>query len=283
MARPNPPPLSPSAEPEPAGWRSVRLKRYRAGEAGGASAERAIAHERPIAFVYNEVPYTVMMATPADLEDFALGFSLAEGILKRQGEFGGVTVVEQPIGVELRIAIPERRQRLLEARPRNMAGRTGCGLCGIQSLSQALRPLPVLPDGEPRVTAGAVLKAVGALQEWQPLHSLVHAVHGAAWCGLDGSVRLLREDVGRHNALDKMIGARARGGDDGPGFALVTSRLSVEMVQKVASVGIAILVAVSAPTTLALEQAESAGVTLIAGARPDALQLYTHPERLDEE
>lgn len=266
-------------EAEPGTWRSVPLRRLAPGTS--AVAERAVPAERPVAFVYNAAPYTVMMATPGDLEDFALGFSLAEGILKRASEFGGLGVTEAAAGIELRIAIPDRRARLLAARPRNLAGRTGCGLCGIQSLGQALRPLPVLAEGEPRVSAAAVLAAVAALPAAQALNRQVQAVHAAAWCGLDGDLRLLREDVGRHNALDKLIGARARLGDVTPGFALITSRLSVEMVQKAATVGMALLVALSAPTTLALEQAEAAGVTLVAGARPDSLQLYTHPARLE--
>jgi FdhD protein len=273
------------AEPDPepsaesAGWKSVPLLRF-AGH-GSERAERAVPNERPVAFVYNQEPYTVMMATPADLEDFALGFSLAEGIVKQASEFGGVTRREAPIGLELDIVIPARRARALAARPRNLAGRTGCGLCGIQSLNQALRPLPVQTAEGPKVTPAAILEAVAALPEHQELNRQVHAVHGAAWCGLDGSVRLLREDVGRHNALDKLIGARARAGDYSPGFCVITSRLSVEMVQKAATVGIAVLVALSAPTTLALEQAEGAGVTLVAGAKPEALQVYTHPERIE--
>ena len=289
MAKPDPVPSDSSgAEPQAvpvvprpaaeAGWRSVPLLRI--GDDAGA-VERRVPDERPVAFVYNKTPYTVMMATPADLEDFALGFSLAEGILKRASEFGGVAMLQAPAGLELDISIPERRARLLAARPRNLAGRSGCGLCGIQSLSQAVRPLPVQTAAGPKVTAAAILKAVGSLPAAQPLNRQVHAVHGAAWCGLDGSIRLLREDVGRHNALDKLIGARARANDETPGFCIITSRLSVEMVQKAATVGIAILVALSAPTTLALEQAEAAGVTLVAGARPDALQVFTHPERID--
>jgi formate dehydrogenase accessory protein FdhD len=274
-ADPKPEP-GPSAEA--AGWRSVPL--LRVGQKGNEDTERAVPSERPVAFVYNQEPYTVMMATPADLEDFALGFSLAEGIIKRVGEFGGVTRREAAAGLELDIVIPARRARALAARPRNLAGRTGCGLCGIQSLNQALRPLPVQVPDRPQVTPAAILRAVEQLPDRQPLNRQVHAVHAAAWCGLDGAIRLLREDVGRHNALDKMIGARARAGDAAPGFALITSRLSVEMVQKAATVGMAILVALSAPTTLALEQAAAAGLTLVAGARPEALQVYTHPERI---
>ena len=267
------------AGPAPAAWRSVPLLRLAAGES--RAGERAVAAERPVAFVYNEAPYTVMMATPADLEDFALGFSLAEGILKRPGELEGVGVSETPAGIELSLRIPARRARLLDARPRNLAGRTGCGLCGIQSLGQALRPLPVQPAGRPRVAPAAILRAVAQLPAAQALNRVVQAVHAAAWCDTAGAIRLLREDVGRHNALDKLVGARARGGAAGAGFALITSRLSVEMVQKAATAGIALLVALSAPTTLALDQAAAAGLTLVAGARPEALQIYTHPERLE--
>lgn len=265
-----------SAPPGPA-LRAVAVTRV--GRDAGM-ATRVVPEEQPVAFLYNGEPYAVMMASPADLEDFALGFSLAEGVVRRAGELEGLQVVPRPQGVELQIAIPERRARLLAARPRNLAGRSSCGLCGVASLHQALRPLPVLPDG-PRVAAEAVMRAVRALADRQPLFAAAGAVHAAAWCDLEGRILLLREDVGRHNALDKAIGARARGGSAAaPGFALITSRLSVEMVQKAATAGIGLLAALSAPTALAVEQAEATGMTLVVSARADGLQIASHPERV---
>jgi FdhD protein len=255
-------------------WRGARRE----------SIEQAIAAETPLALTYNGKSYVVMMGSPADLEDFALGFSLAEAIVKRAGEVGPIQITDHGRGLQIDVTIPERRARMLGARPRNLAGRAGCGLCGIAELDQALRPLPWLEPG-PVVSSGALLAAVESLPALQRLNREVHAVHAAAWFTVEGRPVLAREDVGRHNALDKLIGARAwiaPDGDHAPGFAVITSRMSVEMVQKAATAGIALLVALSAPTTLAIETAGACGLTLVAGARSDGFQTYTHPERIAE-
>jgi formate dehydrogenase accessory protein FdhD len=246
--------------------------------------EQAIAAEMPLALTYNGTSYVVMMGTPADLEDFALGFSLAEAIVKRAGEVGPIQVTDHGRGLQIDVTIPERRARMLGARPRNLAGRAGCGLCGIAELDQALRPLPWLEPG-PVVSSSTLLAAVENVPALQLLNREVRSVHAAAWFTVEGEPILAREDVGRHNALDKMIGARARMSPEGayaPGFAVITSRMSVEMVQKAATAGIGLLVALSAPTTLAIETAESCGLTLVAGARADGFQAYTHPQRIGE-
>jgi FdhD protein len=246
--------------------------------------EQAIAAETPLALTYNGKSYVVMMGSPADLEDFALGFSLAEAVVKRASEVGPIRITDHGRGLQIDITIPERRARMLGARPRNLAGRAGCGLCGIAELDDALRPLPWL---EPTiaVTSTVIKAAVDTVPSLQPLNREVRSVHAAVWFTLEGGSVLAREDVGRHNALDKMIGARARvapEGDHSPGFAVITSRMSVEMVQKAATTGIELLVALSAPTTLAIETAGACGLTLIAGARADGFQAYTHPERIKD-
>lgn len=246
--------------------------------------EQAVAAETPLAVTYNGKSYVVMMGSPADLEDFALGFSLAEAIVKRAGEVGPIQVTDHGRGLQIDVAIPERRARMLGLRSRNLAGRAGCGLCGIAELDQALRPLPQLGAG-PVVSSRVIAAAVESLPALQPLNREVRAVHAAAWFTVEGKPVLAREDVGRHNALDKLIGARARmfpAGDYAPGFAVITSRMSVEMVQKAATAGIGLLVAVSLPTTLAIETARACGLTLVAGARSEGFQAYSHPERIGE-
>lgn len=260
--------------PEPAAARTT----LRIDARGTHALERDVADERPVAFVYNGTPFAVMMATPADLGDFARGFSLAEGIVRRPSEILSVAIHDRGRGVELAIFIPERRQRLLAARPRNLAGRSGCGLCGVASLDQALRPLPVV-GGTARIDAAAIRTALAALPELQALNRRTRSVHAAGWFDVAGAPVLLREDVGRHNALDKLIGARHAAGI-GPGFAVITSRLSVEMVQKAATVGIELLVALSAPTTLAVELAQDCGLTVVASAHDDGFDVWAHPERI---
>jgi len=251
---------------------SVAARRYRAAD--GVPVVEAVAVEVPVALVYNGVSHAVMMATPQDLEDFALGFSLSEGILRRPGELAETEVVEERQGIEVRMIVDQRRFDLLASRRRNLAGRTGCGICGVDSLAAVLRPLTPLPSGS-APSLDAVRLALAALPTGQAINSQTRSIHAAAWADLEGRVQLLREDVGRHNALDKLIGAMFRAGiDTVGGFALITSRCSVEMVQKAATVGIPSLVAISAPTTLALELAEECGLRLIAQARPDSLTIY---------
>jgi FdhD protein len=244
------------------------------------SADAEIAREVPIAFEYNGISHAVMLATPADLHDFALGFSLSEGIAT-PAQCYGVEALESDAGVTLSIEIAAAAFMALKARRRTLAGRTGCGICGTESLDQVLRPLPDLSSRRFEVTPAALAHAHESLANVQPLQRATGAAHGAVWCGPDGTILFAREDVGRHNALDKLIGALARAGvDTGQGFALVTSRASVEMVQKSASAGIGVLAAVSAPTALAVRTAEGCGQTLIGFARGAAFSVYSHPDRL---
>ncbi len=251
---------------------SVAARRYRA--AGGVPVVEAVAVEVPVALVYNGVSHAVMMATPQDLEDFALGFSLSEGILRRPGELAEAEIVEERQGIEVRMTVDRRRFDLLASRRRNLVGRTGCGICGVDSLEAAVRPLDRLPPA-PAPSLSAVRRALAALPAGQAINSQTRSIHAAAWADLDGRIVLLREDVGRHNALDKLIGAMASAGIDRVGgFALITSRCSVEMVQKAAAVGLPTLVAISAPTTLAVELAKECGLRLIAQARPESLTIY---------
>lgn len=241
----------------------------------------AIAAETPIALVYNGVSHVVMMATPADLEDFAVGFSLSEGVIADPGELIDLETEESAAGVQVAATITARRFAELAERRRNLAGRTGCGICGVESLGQVVRPLPRLDTG-PQIGIAAIRRALAALPARQPLARETGATHAAAWADTSGSILLVREDVGRHNALDKLIGAMARGRvDPRAGFAIITSRCSFEMVQKAATVGIAVIVAISAPTTMALEIAERAGVTLVAFARADGVGVYANPGRIE--
>jgi FdhD protein len=236
-----------------------------------------VAEEVPVAMVYNGISHAVMMASPSDLEDFGLGFSLSEGIIDCPEQLFqlDVGVGKQGITLEMHVA-GECFARLKEQR-RNMAGRTGCGLCGTESLSQAVRPIQEVPNHTSPHNR-SVQVALHGLRKHQPLQSETGATHGAAWCDSEGMIQTVREDIGRHNALDKLIGARiARYGPNAfnDGFALISSRASFEMVQKSASVGIRCLVAVSAATALAIRRAEEAGMTLIGFARPGRHVIYT--------
>jgi formate dehydrogenase accessory protein FdhD len=239
-----------------------------------------VAEEVPIALVYNGVSHAVMLATPQDLEDFAVGFSLSEGIISSLDEVYGIEVVHQPKGIELHIDLATERFHLLKERRRSMSGRTGCGLCGSESLEQAMRiPANVINIAD-RIQGRAIYKAHKHIKDGQKLQTLTGATHACAWVKPDGEIELLREDVGRHNALDKLIGSRARSNSTSPGFVLTTSRASYEMVQKVAAAGISILVAVSAPTGLAIRIAQNCGVTLVGFARNQQHVIYSRPERI---
>lgn len=239
-----------------------------------------VAAEVPVVLVYNGESHAVMMASPADLEDFALGFSVTEGFVADPAEIEAVTIEDVALGLEVRLTVPDARAARLVERKRAVEGRTGCGLCGILSLEQAVRPLPVM-TAAPRIEAGAVTRALAELPAHQTANRASGAAHAAAWCDLDGAVRLVREDVGRHNALDKLVGALARGRiDTARGFTILTSRFSAELVQKCAIAGIAVVAAVSAPTSLAIELADQAGLTLIGFARGSGFTIYSHAERL---
>ena len=239
-----------------------------------------VVDEHAVALVYNGISHAVMMATPADLEDFALGFSLSEGIVAHAGECYGIDVSNGPGGITVDIEIASAAFMALKERRRTLAGRTGCGLCGVDSLDQVCRPLPQLPPARGFNTAGVqrALNEIGARQE---LTRLTGAAHAAAWCGMDGELRIVREDIGRHNALDKVIGAMTRvKADPTDGFLLITSRVSFEMAQKASLAGVSALVGMSAPTLAAVELADTAGMTLLAFARGSDFVCYTHADGL---
>jgi FdhD protein len=239
-----------------------------------------IAEEVPVVLVYNTIPHVVMLATPLNLEDFALGFSLTEDIIKHPSELQSIRVFQRSKGVEVRMTIPEARFQNLSGKGKNMTGRTGCGLCGATTLEQAVRP--PRPVGQGLVLeASQLTAALSQMQQQQSLNQLTGAVHAAAWLEPERGVVTVREDVGRHNALDKLIGALAKANCDfDGGWLVVTSRASYEMVQKASSVGITLLAAVSAPTALAIQLAEQCGITLVGFARNDNHVIYTHPHRL---
>jgi FdhD protein len=243
-----------------------------------------LAEEVAVALVYNGISHAVMMVTPADLEDFALGFSLTEGIIDRPDQMYDVQVVRQPLGMEVQIELASECMMGLKQRRRQLTGRTGCGLCGAESLEMAMSGVAadLTVPAQAEVSHEAVQRALDQLGSRQPLQELTGAVHGAAWCNLDGNIQLLREDVGRHNALDKLIGARLAQGDLSPGFALVSSRASYEMVNKTARAGISMLVAVSAATRLAVDVAEQTGITLVGFGRPGRHLVYSHAQRLKD-
>lgn len=239
-----------------------------------------VVEEVPIALVYNGIRHVVMLMTPCDLEDFAVGFSITEGIVAGIGEIHSIDVSPATQGFELRIAINAERMPALLQRRRNMESRSGCGLCGLESLDQALQALRPVAS-QLVTTAFAVHRALDALPLQQPMNAATGAVHAAAWILPGGRIELVREDVGRHNALDKLIGAVARRHwSFAEGFLVVTSRASAEMAQKAAIAGIPMLVAISAPTALAIRIANEARLTLVGFARPQQHVVYTHPERL---
>jgi FdhD protein len=244
------------------------------------SVTDTLADETPVAMAYNLAPHAVMMATPADLEDFAVGFSLTEGIVQQASDITRVTVVRHARGVELQMEIPAALAAKAGARSRRLSGRTGCGICGAGSIDEVLRELPSVA-GDSEIDAAAVTRAMRALAVRQPLNAATGAVHAAAWARHDGALAYVREDVGRHNALDKLVGALIRAGVSAQdGFVVITSRGSFELVQKAAMLGVPLLAAVSAPTALAVRVAHSVGLTLAGFARDDRLTAYTHSARL---
>jgi formate dehydrogenase accessory protein FdhD len=249
------------------------------GEAAEAGAE-TIAEEVPVALVYNGISHVVMMATPQDLADFALGFSLSEGILADPTELYDLVEVPRETGIEVELTVAAERFQALKARRRNLTGRTGCGLCGVDSLAEAVRPSRDVGVA-PTVTHHAIERAMTSLPDLQPLNAQARALHAAAWANLDGSIALVREDVGRHNALDKLIGSMSRQKiDPRTGFLVMTSRCSYEIVQKAVAFGIGIVVAVSAPTALAVQMAEQSNVTLVALARGKRHIAYARADRI---
>jgi FdhD protein len=266
-----------------AGARSAPVSAWRGGKL--QQAQDWLAEEVPVALVFNGISYAVMLASPMDLEDFALGFGLTEGLFAHAGELYGVEVVPGERGIELQLEVASACEHRLKARRRNLSGRTGCGLCGTESLAEVLRPLPALSLEAValRLSPAAVARSLVSLRDAQAVQHTTGATHAAAWCSADGQALLVREDVGRHNALDKLAGALQRAGRPAAaartGFITVTSRASVEMVQKAVMVGVGALVAVSAPTTLAVEVAQRTGLALAGFARGDDLVCYNLPER----
>lgn len=238
-----------------------------------------LADEVPVALVVDGVSQGVMLATPADLDDFALGFALTEGWIERPAELYGTEAMTAADGIELHLQLASARVWALRERRRLLAGRTGCGLCGVESLAQVSRDLPRVPAVP--VALAALARAQRELAARQPLNALTGAVHAAAWCSLDGQVQLVREDIGRHNALDKLVGAMARAGAaPQDGFIAITSRASFEMVQKAAAAGVGVLAAVSAPTARAVRSAQALGLLLAGFVRGDDAVVYSGAERL---
>ncbi|MDO8826318.1 formate dehydrogenase accessory sulfurtransferase FdhD [Methylophaga sp.] len=237
-----------------------------------------VAVEVPVALVYNYISHVVMMATPVNLEDFAIGFSLTEEIVESREQINHVHVTQAKAGITIRLQIADDAFEKLKSKRRNMTGRTGCGLCGIESLKQAIRPIPAVHA--PQVSQQVIAQAFETIRANQPINAMTGATHAAAWCSLSGNIELVREDVGRHNALDKLIGAMSSMTlDRGQGFILVTSRASYEMVQKTCMAGVGCLVAISAPTSLAIEQARQAGLLLVGFARADKHVIYHDPHQ----
>jgi FdhD protein len=245
---------------------------------GAAPGERIVPEEVAVALTYNRTTHAVMMATPADLEDFAAGFSLAEGIIDHPGQIEELEVVAAPLGIELRMWIDPARMATLERRRRHIAGPTGCGLCGMDSLADAMRAPPQVSRGQSWRVA-QITAAVASLGPAQVLNDRTHAVHAAGFWR--EGLLAVREDVGRHNALDKLTGALLRVGDDpASGILLLTSRVSVELIQKAAKAGVGLLAAVSVPTALAIRVAEAAGITLVAVARDDGFEVFSQRWRV---
>ena len=256
----------------------VQVRRWRAGALESAADE--VADERPVAFKYKGVSHVVMLATPADLEDLAIGFTLSEAIVMSPGEIRAVELAVVGDALEVNLDIAPKRFSALLKRHRNLTGRTGCGMCGAETLADAIRDPPALAGGL-RLSSLDVQAALQSLAARQTLNTRTGSIHAAAWVVPGRGVELVREDVGRHNALDKLIGALVRRGEDlACGYVIVTSRASYEIVQKAATVGIAAVVAVSAPTAFAIRAAEEFGITLIGFARPERHVIYAHGERV---
>jgi FdhD protein len=245
-----------------------------------ASERAAVAEEVPVAFVYGTRAHTVMMATPLDLEDLGVGFTLSEGIVADAAEIGAVQPERHQRGVELRIQVPAAAIAALEQRTRTLAGRTGCGLCGVEAIDDAVRA-PRRVTSDLAVERHALWRAGEALDAHQPLNRDTRAIHGAGWATPDGELVIVREDVGRHNALDKVLGALVRARlDPRQGFLIVTSRASFELVQKAAALGVPILAAVSRPTGLAIRLADAAGICLVGLLRGRTANVYAHSARI---
>ncbi|WP_059377923.1 formate dehydrogenase accessory sulfurtransferase FdhD [Achromobacter sp. PD1] len=270
---PTPPPSRPDCT-------QVQVTRVRGGALVPGVEADSVAEETPVALEFNGISHATMLATPADLEDFAVGFALSEGIIDGVSDVRGIDLLPQCDGIVVQLEISTACEVRLKSRRRAMAGRTGCGLCGVETLPEVLRPVAPVTNGSP-VRIQAVLAAMREMRARQALHDITGATHAAGWAGADGTVALVREDVGRHNALDKLVGALARQAmHAGDGIVVVSSRASFEMVQKTAAAGVAVLASVSAPTALAIRLAQDANVSLLGFLRGDDATLYTHPSRI---
>jgi FdhD protein len=251
-------------------WRDGRL----------AEGTRLIPEETALALTYNGGTYAVMMGTPQDLADFAIGFSRNEGIVQSPDEIETLDIVELDDGIELRMWLSPAKAALLSERRRHIAGPTGCGICGVESIAEAIRPAAVVTGGR-SFSPREIMAAMASIAPLQKINIETRAVHAAAFWTLARGIVALREDVGRHNALDKLAGALAKQKvDASEGMVLLTSRVSVEMVQKTAAIGAPLMVAVSVPTALAVRTADAAGITLAAIARSDGFEVFTHPDRI---
>ena len=273
-----------SAQPEAEGQATaavsaeVAVERWARGTV--ACTTDLVAEEMPVALVYHDVPHVVMLATPADLEDYAVGFTLSEGLVAHADEIRGVEVIPGEASVDVKISVAWERFTQLLQRRRNLTGRTGCGLCGAETAEDAIRECAAVPAGI-SITAAELHEAMTQLSARQQINARTGSVHAAAWVVPGKGIQVVREDVGRHNALDKTIGALARAkADFAAGYMLITSRASYEMVQKCATVGVSLLVALSAPTAFAVRLAQRAGLTLVAFARADQHVVYAHPHRI---
>ena len=256
----------------------LQVRRWR----DGTVEERTepVVEETPVAVVYNGVPHVVMMATPSDLEDFVLGFSLTEELIRTPADLLSLEIVRYSQGIEIQTTVSPECDAVIAGRTRRLTGRTGCGICGSDSIAVVLKEPRQVPAGTV-VRPASIQTALEALTERQTLNAATGAVHAAAWASANGSIELVREDVGRHNALDKLIGAAVKKGvDPATGFVVVTSRASFEMVQKAMILGAPLLAAISGPTGLAVRVAEHSGMTLVGFARKDKLTVYTHPDRV---
>ncbi|HTT08706.1 MAG TPA: formate dehydrogenase accessory sulfurtransferase FdhD [Gammaproteobacteria bacterium] len=257
---------------------ALQVERHRGGQT--APATDRIAEEVAVCLAYNGVAHSVMMTTPADLEEFALGFSLTEGIVGRADELRDIQVTPHPEGIVVSMSIPPERAERLSGRERNIVGRTGCGLCGVRELADAVR-LPANVGTGVCVPGVALADALRGITTGQRLNAQTGAHHAAAWADASGKIGHVYEDVGRHNALDKLVGKLSNMKvDTGSGFAVITSRASYEMVLKAATAGITLLAAVSAPTALAVRLARTTGLTLAGFVRGDDYVIYAHPQRI---
>ncbi|MFG1357649.1 formate dehydrogenase accessory sulfurtransferase FdhD [Xanthobacter pseudotagetidis] len=273
-------PACPVPDDLPAPPPARRVARAQVRDGVVSDGVRAVPEETPVALTYNGTTHAVMMASPTDIADFALGFSLTEGIVAAAAEIESLDVIVAGDGIEARMWIAPEKVARLAARRRALAGPTGCGLCGVESLAEAVKPAARVTAAR-RFPAADILGAMAALAPAQVLNHETRAVHGAAYFEPGAGLVALAEDVGRHNALDKLVGKASRLGlNPAEGLLLLTSRVSIEMVQKACVLGTGVIAAVSAPTSLAIRTAEAAGITLCAVVRADGFEIFTHPERI---